>query len=170
MRTLEKISWKQFQKDTNLTKEDYENYSIPKRSTSHSAGYDFEVLEDFTINPNETKLIPTGIKADMNEDEVLLLIVRSSTGIKHNIRLNNQVGVIDKDYYNNEDNEGHIFIKITNEGKKPKTFRKKDKIVQGIFTKFLIIDNEEKIQNQRIGGIGSTTKKGEWKTWIEHFI
>ncbi len=163
MRTLEKISLNQFLKDTKLTKEEYEKYSIPKRSTKHSAGYDFELLESFTINPNESKLIPTGIKANMNEDEVLLLIVRSSTGIKHDIRLNNQVGVIDKDYYNNNDNEGHIFIKITNVGKETKTFTKEDKIVQGIFTKFLTIDNEEEIKNNRIGGIGSTTKKGEWK-------
>lgn len=159
MRTLEKITWKQFEKDTKLSKEEYESYSIPKRSTKHAAGYDFEVLEDFKINPQETKLIPTGIKANMNEDEVLLLIVRSSTGIKYNIRLNNQVGVIDKDYYNNPDNEGHIFIKITNEGQEAKTFKKKDKIIQGIFTKFLIIDNEENIKKTREGGIGSTTSK-----------
>lgn len=159
MRTLEKISLKQFLKDTNLNEEDYEKYNIPKRSTKHSAGYDFEVLESFTIKPNESKLIPTGIKADMNEDEVLLLIIRSSTGIKHNIRLNNQVGVIDKDYYNNNDNEGHIFIKITNQGDEPKTFNKNDKIVQGIFTKFLTIENEEEINKNRTGGIGSTTKK-----------
>ena len=159
MRTLEKISLNQFLKDTNLSKEDYETYSIPKRSTKHSAGYDFEVLEKFTIKPKETKLVPTGIKADMNEDEVLLLIVRSSTGIKYNIRLNNQVGVIDKDYYNNNENEGHIFIKITNQGKETKTFNKKDKIIQGIFTKFLTIDNEEEINKKRKGGIGSTTKK-----------
>ena len=159
MRTLEKISLKQFLKDTNLSKEEYEKYDIPKRSTKYSAGYDFEILESFAIKPNESKLIPTGIKANMNEGEVLLLIIRSSIGIKHNIRLNNQVGVIDKDYYNNKNNEGHIFIKITNIGNKTKIFNKKDKIVQGIFTKFLTIDNEEKINKNRIGGIGSTTKK-----------
>ena len=159
MRTLEKISLKQFLKDTKLNKEDYETYSIPKRSTKHSAGYDFEVLEEFTIKPKESKLIPTGIKANMNEDEVLFLIVRSSTGIKYNIRLNNQVGVIDKDYYNNKDNEGHILIKITNHGNESKTFNKKDKIVQGIFTKFLTIDNEKETNKNRIGGIGSTTIK-----------
>ena len=129
MRTLEKISYKQFKKDTNLSKKDYENYSIPKRSTDHSAGYDFEVIKPFEIKPRETKLIPTGVKSNMNDDEVLLLVVRSSAGIKQGIRLNNTIGVIDKDYYNNKENEGHIFIKITNESTQPQVFNKKDKIV-----------------------------------------
>lgn len=158
-RKFEKISLKQFIKDTNLTKEDYTNYNLPKRSTKYSAGYDFEALESFTIEPNQIKLIPTGIKSDMNEDEVLLLIVRSSLGFKYNIRMCNQTGVIDKDYYNNIDNEGHIFIKLKNEGDKPKTFSKHENIVQGIFIKYLTIDDENEIKKERTGGIGSTTIK-----------
>ncbi len=159
MRKFEKISLKQFIKDTKLTPKEYELYNIPKRSTQYSAGYDFMTLTEFTINPNEIKLIPTGIKANMNENEVLMLYIRSSLGFKYNIRMCNQTGIIDKDYYNNEDNEGHIFVKIQNEGDKPKTFKRGENIVQGIFLNYLTTDNEEKIENKRTGGIGSTNKE-----------
>lgn len=156
MRKFEKISLEQFKKDTGLTQKEYELYSTPKRSTKYSAGYDFMSLEDFILKPNEIKLIPTGIKADMNEDEVLMIYIRSSLGFKYNIRMCNQTGIIDKDYYNNKDNEGHIFVKIQNEGDKPKEFKQGENIVQGIFTKFLTIDNEDTIENERSGGFGST--------------
>ena len=159
MRKFEKISLNQFIKDTKLTPKEYELYNIPKRSTQYSAGYDFMTLTEFTINPNEIKLIPTGIKANMNENEVLMLYIRSSLGFKYNIRMCNQTGIIDKDYYNNEDNEGHIFVKIQNEGDKPKTFKQGENIVQGIFLNYLTTDNEEKIENERKGGIGSTNKE-----------
>lgn len=158
MRKFEKISLEQFKKDTGLTEKEYELYNVPKRSTKYSAGYDFMVLTDFTINPNEIKLIPTGIKADMNEDEVLMIYIRSSLGFKFNLRMCNQTGIIDKDYYNNQDNEGHIFVKIQNEGEKPKEFKQGENIVQGIFTKFLTVDNEENIETERSGGFGSTNK------------
>ena len=92
----------------------------------------------------------------MEEDEVLLLIVRSSMGFKYNVRMCNQVGVIDSDYYNNLDNEGHIWIKLQNHGEKDYIVKKGDKIIQGIFTKFLTVTSENEIKNKRISGIGST--------------
>lgn len=155
-RTLEKITLKQFIKDTNQTKKQYETYNIPKRATKYSAGYDFELLESFTLKPNETKLIPTGIKANMQENEVLMIFIRSSLGFKYNIKLCNQVGIIDKDYYNNKENEGHIFLKIQNQGTKEKSFKKGETIAQGIFINYLTIENESKIKQTRQGGIGST--------------
>ncbi len=158
MRKFEKISLEQFKQDTGLTEKEYELYHTPKRSTKYSAGYDFMALTDFTINPNEIKLIPTGIKADMNEDEVLMIYIRSSLGFKFNLRMCNQTGIIDKDYYNNQDNEGHIFVKIQNEGNKPKEFKQGENIVQGIFTKFLTVEDEETIEKERSGGFGSTNK------------
>lgn len=158
MRKFEKITIKTFIKDTNQTKEDYKNYQLPQRKTKHSAGYDFELLEDLTLKPKEIKKIPTGIKAQMNKDEVLLLIIRSSLGFKYNIRMCNQIGVIDSDYYNNPQNEGHIFIKVQNEGKKEITIKKGESIAQGIFIKYLTTENEEEITNIRTGGIGSTNK------------
>ncbi|MBR1385753.1 MAG: deoxyuridine 5'-triphosphate nucleotidohydrolase [Bacilli bacterium] len=142
MRKFEKISFNQFKKDIKDDLELYQAYSLPKRKTKYAAGYDFYALEDFILKPNEIKKIPTGIKAYMNKDEVLLLVDRSSQGFKYNVRMCNQVGVIDKDYYNNNDNEGHIFIKIQNEGDKEYVVKKGDGIIQGLFMKYLLADNE----------------------------
>ena len=155
-RYFEKISFERFKKDIKDDIELYNSYNIPIRETKHAAGYDFESLEDFIIKPGEIKKIPTGIKVNMFDDEVLLLIVRSSMGFKYNVRLCNQVGVIDRDYYNNPDNEGHMWIKLENHGDKDYVVKKGDKICQGIFIPFLTVDNEENIDNVRTSGIGST--------------
>lgn len=155
-RYFEKISFDQFRSDVSDDKAMYENYSLPKRSTINSAGYDFEVLYDFVIKPGQIKKIPLGIKASMNSNEVLLLLVRSSQGFKYNVRMCNQVGVIDSDYYNNVDNEGHIFIKLQNHGDNDYVVKTGDKICQGIFINYLVVDNEEKIERKRLSGIGST--------------
>lgn len=158
-RIFEKISFEQFKKDICDDKNLYESYNVPKRSTKMSAGYDFESIIDFTLKPGEIKKIPLGIKVDMNSGEVLFLIVRSSQGFKYNVRMCNQVGVIDKDYYNNNDNEGHMWIKLENHGDKDYVVKKGDKIIQGIFMPFLTVDNEEKIEKIRTSGIGSTDRK-----------
>jgi len=116
MRKIEKISYEQLKKDISDDKNLYDNYDSPKRSTKNSARYDIKALMDYVIKPNEIVKIPTGDKASMNNDDVLFLIIRSSFGFKYNARLCNQVGVIDSDYYNNIDNEGHIFVALKNEG------------------------------------------------------
>ena len=159
-RYFEKISFEQFKKDIIDDLDLYNSYNLPKRSTESSAGYDFEALSDFVLKPGEIKKIPLGIKASMNEGEVLFLIVRSSQGFKYNVRMCNQVGVIDKDYYNNLDNEGHMWIKLENHGDKDYVVSKGDKIIQGIFMNFLTVDNEEEVNNVRTSGIGSTDMKG----------
>lgn len=158
MRKFEKISLKQFKKDFNDEKL-YETYNLPSRSTTNSAGYDFYAVDSFCLKPGENKKIPTGIKADMENDEVLLLIVRSSMGFKYNVRLTNQVGVIDSDYYNNVDNEGHIWINLQNHGDKEYNVNKGDKIIQGMFIKYLLTDDDDTKNKMRIGGIGSTNKE-----------
>jgi dUTP pyrophosphatase len=143
MRYFEKISFEQFSKDIKNDRELYESYNLPKRETKYAAGYDIYSLEDFILKPTEIIKIPTGIKVNMNDDEVLLLIDRSSQGFKYNVRICNQVGVIDKDYYNNKDNEGHIFVKLQNEGNKDYIVKRGDAICQGLFIKYLTVDNEE---------------------------
>ncbi len=156
MRKFEKISFEEFKKtfgDNNIL---YEEYKLPSRDTKYAAGYDIYSLEDFTLKPTEIIKIPTGIKVDMNDDEVLLLVDRSSQGFKYNVRMCNQVGVIDSDYYNNKENEGHMFIKLENHGDKDYVVKKGDKIIQGIFIKYLTVDNEEEIEIERESGIGST--------------
>ena len=158
-RYFEKISFDQFKKDVSDDLDLYNSYNIPVRSTKESAGYDFESIVDFTLRPGEIGKYPLGVKANMNSGEVLLVVVRSSMGFKYNVRLCNQVGVIDKDYYNNPDNEGHMWIKLENHGDKDYVVKKGDKICQGIFINFLTVDNEEEINKERISGFGSTDKK-----------
>lgn len=156
MRKFELISEKQYEKDLKEVC-NYNDLELPTRSTKHSAGYDFKSPIDFTLNPGESKKVPTGIKASMNEDEFLAILVRSSMGFKYNIRLCNQVGIVDSDYYNNPDNEGHIFIKIQNEGTESITINKGDRFAQGIFMNYLITDDDMAF-GERTGGFGSTNK------------
>ncbi len=158
MRKFECISFKQFKKDISDSKELYNKIELPKRSTRNSAGYDIKSIEDVILKSGESKVIKTGIKAFMNSDEVLYLYIRSSLGFKYDISLSNNVGVIDSDYYNNPDNEGHIQIKLINHGKSDFEIHIGDRIAQGVFMKYLCVDDEEKIVNSRKGGIGSTNK------------
>lgn len=143
MRKFEKISFDQFKKDIADDKELYDSYEIPSRDTYYAAGYDFHALTDFVIHPGEIKKIPTGIKASMEDDEVLLLMVRSSQGFRFNIRLINQVGVVDKDYYNNPTNEGHIYIGLQNEGEKDYEVKKGEGFGQGLFMKYLLTEDDQ---------------------------
>ena len=156
MRKFEKISEKEYEK---VLKEkcNYDDIKLPVRSTMHSAGYDFISPFDFELKPGETIKVPSGIKVSMNEDEFLAILVRSSMGFKYNIRLCNQVGIVDSDYYNNPDNEGHMFIALKNEGEKVFTVNKGDKYAQGIFQKYLVTDDDE-ASGERLGGFGSTNK------------
>jgi len=156
MRKFEIISREEFEKDLKRMC-NYEDITLPTRSTKHSAGYDFKSPIDFELQPNESIKIPTGIKVCMNDDEYLAILVRSSMGFKYNIRLCNQVGIVDSDYYNNPDNEGHIFIKIKNEGDQVLSIKKGDRFAQGIFNKFLLTDDDS-ADKDRIGGFGSTGK------------
>ena len=142
MRKFEKISYEQFKRDIIDDRQLYEEYEIPSRETYYAAGYDFHALCDFVIKPGMTKKIPTGIKVEMENDEVLLIVVRSSQGFKYNVRLINQVGVVDKDYYNNPTNEGHIWIGLKNEGIKDYVVNKGDGIAQGMFIKYLLTEND----------------------------
>ncbi len=159
MRKFEKVSFDEFKKDIVDDVNLYDEYSLPKRKTKYSAGYDFASLIDVVLQPGESVLIPTGVKCSLNNDDVLLIVVRSSLGFKHNIRLVNQVGVIDADYYNNESNEGHIFIKLKNEGDHDYHIEKGSAVAQGLIVNYQTIDDEEEITNDRTGGIGSTNGK-----------
>ena len=162
MNRFEKVSYNQYLEaiggDIDLFDE-YNDIIIPKRATMGSAGYDFFAPFTFTLNPNETIKIPTGIRVILDSDKFLAIYPRSGLGFKFRLQLDNTVGIIDSDYCNS-DNEGHIFIKITNDGREGKsiTINKGDGIAQGIITQFFKTDddNSEGIRN---GGFGSTTKK-----------
>ncbi len=149
MRDFEKISFEQFCKDVKNDRELYNNIKIPKRDSDFTAGYDICILNDIKLEPNEIIKLPTGLKSFFEKDEVLLIVVRSSMGFKYNIRLCNQVGVIDSDYYNNKDNEGHIWIRIQNEGDKEVKINKGEAIVQGIFFKYLTTQSDDSLKQER---------------------
>lgn len=158
-RYFEKISYEQFKRDFKDDFETYKNYELPTRSTKHSAGYDFWAIYDFKIEPGEQKRIFTGVKVNMENDEVLMLYVRSSMGIKHGIRMSNGVGVIDSDFYNNPTNEGHFSFTLYNSSDKTYHVLKGEAFGQGIFQKFLTVDHEAEIKQERTYGFGSTNKE-----------
>lgn len=128
---------------------------IPERKTRRSAGYDIESAADMELLPGKTCIVPTGLKAYMKDDEYLAIHIRSSMGIKKGILLSNSTGIIDSDYYNNEDNEGHIMIALRNLSDKTFVIHKGDRLAQGIFCKYLVA-SDDKAVGERKGGIGST--------------
>lgn len=160
-RYFEKISFEQFKKDIKDDKELYDSYKLPERKTKSSAGYDFLAIEGFELKPGEIKKIPTGIKAKYPSDEMLMLFVRSSMGFKWNVRMCNQVGIIDADFYNNPSNEGHMWFALQNEGDKIFKVEAGEAFGQGVFVKYYCVDNEEEINTERTGWTGKPGEKGK---------
>lgn len=155
---------------------DYQEQGIqlPVRATKQAAGYDFEAATDIVI-PSAIKailaksdlakletflkptLVPTGIKAYMGDDEYLQLASRSSNPIKRFLIMGNGIGIVDADYYNNTDNEGHIMFQFINFGLQDVTIKKGERIGQGIFLPFLKADGDV-ASAERTGGFGSSGK------------
>lgn len=136
----------------------YANIRLPLRATAGSAGYDFFAPVDITLAPGETAKIPTGIRVEMEQDWVLKCYPRSGLGFKFRLQLNNTVGIIDSDYFYS-DNEGHIFIKMTNDSNEGKVVdvQAGQGIAQGIFMTYGITEDDDATET-RNGGFGSTTK------------
>lgn len=130
---------------------------LPKRGTKKSAGYDFVSPRTVIIDSGAQVLIWTDVCAYMEDDEVLNLHVRSSVGIKRNLILANTTGIVDADYYANPDNFGNIGICLRNTGKEKVIIKEGERIAQGIFTKYLVT-NDDQADGERGGGIGSTGK------------
>ena len=176
MTKFEKVSFEQYYNDMYNTfyanayidlsdeeahgvKTEYEDITLPKRATKHSAGYDFFAPFGFELQVGQSIKIPTGIKCCMDESLFLGIVPRSSLGFKYRMQIDNTMGIIDGDYYNNENNEGHIFIKITNDGRegKPMKIKKGEAFAQGIFFPYFLTDDDN-VTEVRTGGIGSTSK------------
>ena len=133
--------------------------ALPGRSSAKSCGYDFRLPVDVEIQPNSQILIPTFIKAEIDDDKVLELYPRSSYGIKKGLELANTVGIIDADYYGGEDNEGHIMVCMRNTTSKPVHLERGDKFVQGIIKRYFLMDGDAYgVGKARKGGIGSSGK------------
>lgn len=138
-------------------KDMYDSLSLPKRATRGSAGYDFYAPFAFSLPPGATIKIPTGIRAKMDENWVLKLYPRSGLGFKFRLQMNNTVGIIDSDYFYS-DNEGHIFVKLTNDSNEGRTVdvTAGTGMVQGIFLEYGITVDDE-ADGVRNGGFGSTS-------------
>lgn len=165
---FEKISESQFKQDMSVhmpnisdkcVTEMYTGIIIPERATSGSAGYDFYLPCDLTLLPMQTAVIPTGIRAYIEDGWFLMCCPRSGLGFKYRLRFDNTVGIIDGDYYNAA-NEGHIMMKLTNESSEGKILELKSgsAFAQGIFLPYGVTydDSADKI---RTGGFGSTSNK-----------
>lgn len=135
--------------------------NLPVRKTKYSAGYDVEAAEDVVIPPYKPgikpTLIPTGLKVYCMEDEWIMLVNRSS-GPKKGVILPNSIGVVDYDYYNNIDNDGHFYFQFWNFKDEDLVIHKGDVIGQAIFQKYLLADDDG-AEGERVGGFGSTDKK-----------
>ena len=131
---------------------------LPTRGSKHSAGYDFYLPCDLTLKSGEKVCVWSDVKAYMQEDEVLMLYVRSSVGIKKGLRLSNGTGVIDADFYDNKSTGGNIGIALQNCSNETVVLSKGERICQGVFMKYLVADNGNS-DKERNGGIGSSGVK-----------
>ena len=166
---FEKVSYEEFdnalaQLNARFAKSEfdrmYDSIKLPVRSTELSAGYDFFSPIGIHVPANANIIIPTGIKVDLSScpmpeiKKFLALYPRSSFGFKYGMRLMNTVGVIDQDYYNNPDNEGHIIVAIHSD--EEFDLEEGTKFCQGIIQPFFTISPDEVVTTKRTGGIGST--------------
>ena len=160
MNKFSMISAEQAQEDVMDTQWDKlpEVIKMPERATKKSAGYDIFLPYDIKLAPNEDIKIPTFLNVSLDDGVVLLIAPRSGLGFKYYCRLSNTLGVIDGDYISS-DNEGHIWVKIRNEGTKTMELKAGQAFCQALFIPFLLQDGDDfENGNTRNGGFGSTTK------------
>ena len=169
---FEKVSFLEYQKAMNKTygesdspeeqRAQYEAIPLPRRATAGSAGYDIHLPTTLKLEPGQEGTIPTGLRVRMKEGWFLGVLPRSGLGFRYGLRLNNTMGIIDSDYYHS-DNEGHLFIKVTNGGNVPLELAALDRFAQGIFIPFGITESDEATET-RNGGFGSTGTQGKGTT------
>jgi dUTP pyrophosphatase len=128
----------------------------PSRRTPGSAGYDLAAAEDVVVPPRGVALVPTGLRAVMGPGEFLALYVRSSLAVRRGLMLANGTGIVDQDYAGNPDNGGHILVALYNPGDAPVHVARGERVAQGIFQRFLVVDEEAPPGGPREGGFGST--------------
>ena len=157
---FEKISIEQWHKDFGDNDKHtfdaiLEDIPLPKRATKGSAGYDVCTPYDIDLEPGEEINVPTGLKCKIENGWALFALPKSGLGFKYYTRLANTIGLIDEDYYNNENNEGHMWVKIRNEGDKPLHVDAGKGICQMVFLPYGITFDDE-ADGERKGGFGST--------------
>ncbi len=170
---FEKVSFEQFEEDWIDTfgdtsgvrlREIYEGIVLPERATAGSAGYDFHMPISVYLAAGRSLKVPTGIRCRIREGWFLMCVPRSGLGFKYRLQMDNTVGIIDSDYYGAE-NQGHIFCKITNDGREGKTLELTagQGFAQAILLPFGITEDDD-AGAERVGGFGSTDKKSMNRT------
>lgn len=169
---FEKVSYEQFKKDIiaigctydeKTMRKLYDEIKLPTRATAQSAGYDFYAPVPFLINTKTGIVIPTGIKCKMEIGWVMKIYPRSGLGFKYGAYLYNTTGIIDGDYYNSAENEGHIKIKLSareefDSNNNPPIVERGKGFCQAIFCEYGITVDDD-VTEIRTGGFGSTTNK-----------
>lgn len=136
-----------------------DDVKLPVRQTAHSAGYDLASIKEVVIKPGEIQMIPTGLKVQIPDDEALFIYPRSSLGIKKHLMMSNGVGVVDADYYNNPNNEGHLMVPLYNFGQQDVVIEKSERVAQGIFMSYKKTIDDISADKKRTGGFGSSGHK-----------
>ncbi len=136
------------------------DYPLPRYETSDSAGMDLRACLDdaLILQPNETRLIPTGIAIHIGDPHLAAVILpRSGLGHKHGIVLGNLVGLIDADY------QGPLMISCWNRSQDKYTIEPGDRIAQLVFLPIarvnLSIVDEFNETARGVGGFGSSGKQ-----------
>ena len=160
MNKFYRVSDKQFKLDWDAQEDRliglWATITLPKRATAESAGYDFFAPFDFSIAPGEEVTIPTGIKVQLDPGYFLMIVPRSGLGFKYQLCLANTMGIIDGDYFENQNNEGHILVKLVNRGDKDCYVERGKAFCQGIILPYSLTVNDN-VAKVRVGGIGSTS-------------
>lgn len=130
---------------------------LPTRQTQGAAGYDVTpyLRESVSLAPGTVTLLRTGIKAYVHPGWVMMLVIRSSVGIRRRLAIPHSLGVIDSDYVDNPDNEGEIFLPLWNFGSVPQVIDPGTRLAQGLFFPYGVTTDDQ-VQTRRQGGLGST--------------
>lgn len=165
---FEKVSFEEWSKDiplknvnSNTLLKWWNNIKLPNQGTTHSMGVDFYVPYEIKVLAHNKVKIPTGIRwvCDSEFDHIygMLIVPRSSVGIKLGLRLLNTVGVIDADYYL-ADNEGHIMLFMENTTDEDVVLKNGQGLAQGLIVPYVIPETSAS-ESLRHGGFGSTDIK-----------
>ncbi|MDP2831834.1 MAG: dUTP diphosphatase [Pseudomonadota bacterium] len=132
---------------------------LPHYATHGSAGLDLRACLDsaVSLNPGETKLIPTGLAIHLRDPGYAAMILpRSGLGHKHGVVLGNLVGLIDSDY------QGQLMVSLWNRGQEPFTIQPFERIAQMVIVpvvqaSFNLVDDFD-ASHRGESGFGSTGK------------
>lgn len=159
---FEKVTYREFKRHTDSNMhcgaDEYDNIIMPERKTKGSAGYDIASPVNITIPGGCKRIIPSGIKVQIDDGWSMELMIRSHMGIDKDLELATGVSLIDSDYYDNEKNEGHIMIPLRNKSTRPVFIAAGERIVQGVFRLYGITEDDD-ASGKRTGGIGSTDEQ-----------